>query len=257
MNTQKVVFITGASTGIGAETALVLASQGMHILVTARSQDKLKALAKKAENLEGQIIAAPGDVTQSEQISALYETLEKEHGSIDMVLLNAGTYFPDTSEDFTAENFRKTFDINVNGVANCLEPALKSMRRRKNGHIAIVASVAGYRGLPKSLSYGPSKAALINMAEALYVECKPLSIKVQIVNPGFVKTPLTDKNDFDMPMLMPVEDAAQALAKGLASGRFEIVFPWLFAFLIKLVGLLPGKAYLWLVGKLKRPGPAK
>ncbi|MEM7650767.1 MAG: SDR family NAD(P)-dependent oxidoreductase [Pseudomonadota bacterium] len=252
MKTQKNVWITGASSGIGAETALQMAAKGWHILVSARSEDKLIDLAKKSESMKGKITPAPCDVTDPEAITKTFETLEKDHGPIDMVLLNAGTYYPDTSEDFTAESFRKTFDINVNGVANCLEPVLKTFIKRKKGHIAIVASVAGFRGLPKSLSYGPTKAALINLAEALYMECKPHGVKVQVVNPGFVRTPLTDKNDFEMPMLMEVEDAAEVLIKGLESNQFEIVFPWLFVYLTKFVGLLPNKAYLWLVGKIKR-----
>lgn len=252
MKTQKNVWITGASTGIGAETALQMAKAGWHILASARSEEKLQKLAENTQSYAGKVTPVPCDVTNFQQVQDCFEKMEAEHGPIDLVLLNAGTYFPDSSSDFTAEAFKKTFDINVNGVANCLEPVLKSMRARKSGHIAIVASVAGFRGLPKSLSYGPTKAALINMTEALYMECKPLGIKVQVVNPGFVKTPLTDKNDFHMPMLMPVEDAAAALIKGLNSNQFEIVFPWLFVYLTKLVGLLPNKAYLWLVGQLKR-----
>ena len=252
MKIQKNAWITGASTGIGAETALQMAREGWHILASARSEEKLQKLAEKTQSYEGKITPIPCDVTNFEQVQSCFEKIEKDHGLVDLVLLNAGTYFPDSSDDFTAEAFKKTFNVNVNGVAHCLEPALKSMRERKSGHIAIVASVAGFRGLPKSLSYGPTKAALINMAEALYMECQQHNIKVQVINPGFVKTPLTDQNDFYMPMLMPVEDAAAALIRGLNSNQFEIVFPWLFVYLTKFVGLLPNKAYLWFVGRLKR-----
>lgn len=246
----RLVWITGASTGIGAETALQMARKGWRVAISARSVDKLEALAKETQSLKGEIHAYPGDVTDEAAMATIVENIENAHGTIDLALLNAGTYFPDTGEDFTAANFKKTFDINVNGIAHCLEPLLKRFRQRRAGHIAIVASVAGYRGLPKSLSYGPTKAALINLSEALYVECKPFGIKVQVVNPGFVKTPLTDENDFEMPMLMPVEDAATALIKGLESNRFEITFPWLFALIAKAMGLLPDKAYLWLVSKI-------
>lgn len=252
MCSAKKVWITGASSGIGAETAKQMAMQGWHILVTARSEDKLKALSEEVKGEKGSITPYPGDVTKPKKIIELFKRIEEEQGDIDLVLLNAGTYIPQQSEDFEASAFKKTFDINVNGVANCLEPVLKKFIARKKGHIAIVASVAGFRGLPKSLAYGPTKAALINMAEALYMECKPHNVKVQVINPGFVKTPLTDKNDFEMPMLMPVKDAAAALIRGLESNQFEIVFPWLFVYLVKLVGLLPNKLYLWLVGKVKR-----
>ena len=242
----KLVWITGASTGIGAETALQMARSGYRVAITARSEDKLEALSQKAKN----IYVYPGDVTDEKAMSRIVEEIEENQGEIDIALLNAGTYFPDTGETFTAKNFKRTFDINVNGIANCLEPLLKRFKERKGGHIAIVASVAGYRGLPRSISYGPTKAALINMAEALYVESKPFNIKIQVVNPGFVKTPLTDQNDFDMPMIMQVEDAAKELVKGLESNQFEITFPWAFALMLKTVGLLPNKAYLWVVSKM-------
>lgn len=243
---KTIVWITGASTGIGAETALQMAQKGWIVAATARSKDKLTALAKQAETLSGEIIPYPGDVTKEKSMTDIVEKIEVEQGIIDIALLNAGTNSPDTADNFTAASFKKTFDINVNGIAHCVEPLLKKFRLRRAGRIAIVASVAGYRGLPTSLSYGPSKAALINMAEALYMECKPLGIKVQLVSPGFVKTPLTDKNEFPMPMLMPVEKAATKLIKGLQSNRFEIIFPWLFVLILKTAGLLPGKLYLWL-----------
>lgn len=247
---SKTVWITGASTGIGAETALQMAKKGYCVAITARSKDKLNALVEKSVSLKGQIFSYPGDVTNAKSMTDVVAKIEEDHGVIDLALLNAGTYFSDTGAEFTAATFKKTFDINVNGVAHGLEPLLKRFRKRRAGHIAIVASVAGYRGLPKSLSYGPTKAALINLAEALYMECKPLGIKVQVINPGFVKTPLTDQNDFDMPMLMPVEDAAGALIKGLESNRFEITFPWQFALIAKALGLLPNRIYLWLFARM-------
>lgn len=250
MHSGKTIWITGASSGIGAETALQLAQNKIHILVTARSVDKLKALADKAKGLPGKITPMPCDVTNQKAIAELYVEMEKEHGPIDVVLLNAGGGLGDSALAFDADTFRKTFDINVNGVANCLEPALKAFIERGEGHIAITASVAGFRGLPQSISYGPTKAALINLAEALYIELKPKGIKVQVINPGFVKTPLTDKNEFKMPMLMPAKDAAKALIKGLRSNDFEIIFPWPFVVLVKLIDMLPNKLYLWLAGKL-------
>ena len=247
---KTIIWITGASTGIGAETALQMAKQGYTVAATARTEDKLNDLAKQAQAFKGEIVAYCGDVTKAKSMNDIVKSIEAEQGAIDIALLNAGTYFGDSGADFSAANFKKTFDINVNGIAHCLEPLLKIFKSRGKGHIAIVASVAGYRGLPKSISYGPTKAALINMAEALYMDCKPQNIKVQVINPGFVKTPLTDQNDFDMPMLMPVDDAAAALIKGLESNQFEFTFPWAFALILKTVGLLPNKAYLWLAGKI-------
>lgn len=249
---QKIVWITGASTGIGAEAALQMAAKGWCIIATARSEDKLNALVEKAKGLEGEIHAYPADVTDFEAISNLVDTVEKDHGNIDITLLNAGAYYPDPLESFNNQDFKRQYDVNVFGVINCIEKVLKLCIKRHKGHMVIVASVAGFRGLPKSIAYGSSKAALINVAESLYVQCKPHNIKVQVVTPGFVRTPMTDANEFEMPMLMEVEDAAAALIKGMESDRFEITFPRLFSFLIKLVGLLPDKLYFAIVAKITR-----
>lgn len=249
MNTQKYIWITGASSGIGHATALRLAKDGHIVFATARSQDKLKELKNKSKNWTGQIIPMAGDVTDPDKMADIVSRIETDHGPLDMVLLNAGTYIPEKLEDITIDSFSQQWDVNLNGVKNCLFPALEKFLERKKGHIAITASVAGFRGLPRSLAYGSSKAALINLAEALYMECKPKGIKVQVINPGFVKTPLTDQNRFKMPMRMAVEDAADALVKGLYSDQFEIVFPRTFVMIKKMIDLLPNKVYLWLIQK--------
>lgn len=243
---QKLVWITGASTGIGAALAEEMAQRGYHVAITARSSEKLDSVVKSAPN---NIYAYPGDITDAQAMEALVESIEDDLGKVDIAVLNAGSYVRDTAKTFSLESFEFQIGLNVIGTAKSLAPVLKRFVKRKAGHIAIVASVAGFRGLPGSLSYGPSKAAMINMAEALYMECKPYDVKVQLANPGFVKTPLTDKNEFDMPMLMPVDKAAKAFADGLESHKFEITFPWLFVFLKKIIDLLPNKIYLWLIGK--------
>ncbi len=247
MTLQK-IWITGASTGIGEAATLRLAGEGRIIFATARSKEKLESLSMKAADLPGKIIPYQGDVTDAKRMREIVGAIQKDYGGLDTVLLNAGTYFADKEDQFTVDNFVKTFDVNVFGVANCLEPVLDVFQRQGYGHIAIVASVAGFRGLPKSLAYGPTKAALINMAEAMYMDFMPRGIKVQVINPGFIRTPLTDKNDFPMPMLMEVEDAAKVLVQGLKSDRFEINFPWMFCYLKKIIDLLPNKLYLNLIG---------
>ena len=158
---------------------------------------------------------------------------------------------PDTSENFTAAHLKEQYEVNVFGTANCLEPILKKFKARNRGHIAIVGSFAGYRGLPRSISYGSSKAALIYMAEALAVEARGTDIKVQIVNPGFIKTPMMDSQHYYKPMLMDVDKAAEDLVRGLHGGFFEVSFPWVFSLLAKIVGLLPDQAYIWAIGKIK------
>lgn len=240
----KLVWVVGASSGIGAESVVQMAVKGWHVIASARSKDKLDALAEH-ENVS----AIPCDVTDQVSVNTAFAHIVKDHGTPDLVLLNAGTYFNDQEDNFTAEAFKKTFDVNVYGVAHCLEPVLKAFVERGKGHVALVASVAGFRGLPRSLSYGPTKAAMINMAEALYMTYKSQGIKVQVINPGFIKTPLTDKNDFKMPMLMPVDKAVEAMIRGLESNQFEIIFPWPFVVMKKLIDMLPNKAYLWIFSR--------
>lgn len=244
---KKIAWVTGASTGIGEAVVTDLVAEGWHVAITARSEDKLQALAAKFES----VYSFAGDITDEQRMADLVDEIENTVGPIDLALLNAGTYMPDGLEDFSAAKFRKQFEVNVIGMGNCAAPVLEKFRTRGKGHIAITSSVAGYRGLPRSLGYGASKAALINFAEALAAEAGGTGIKVQVICPGFVKTPLTDKNDFYMPMLMDVDKAAQKLVKGLGSSRFEIMFPWLFCFLTKIVGLLPDRAYIALIAKMK------
>lgn len=247
----KIIWITGASSGIGKELALQMAQQGHTIIVSARSQDKLDALAQDAKTLSGKVFPYPCDITDEAAVSAVVADVEKNVGPIDQAVLNAGTYVQDTLATFSVEAFRTQMDVNLYGTAHCLSAIMPRFMQRKSGHLVIVSSVAGMRGLPGSLSYGPGKAALINLAEALYIEAKPYDIKVQLVNPGFIKTPLTDKNEFDMPMLMPVEKAVEAMIKGMESHKFEIVFPWLFVTLKKIIDLLPNKLYLGLMGRVR------
>ena len=245
----KVAWITGASSGIGASLAKRLARHGWNVAITARSEDKLAALEKEAEDLKGSINGFAGDVTKPDEISKLYSKIEKDLGQVTMGVLNAGTYKPDTLENFSAENFRKHTEINMNGTANCLEPMVHAMKDRKSGHIAIVASVAGYRGLPRSLSYGPTKAGLINLAEALAIEGLDYNLKVQVINPGFVETPLTEQNDFKMPFIISPEKAAEYIEDGLQSNKFAIEFPWQMVSMLKSVGGLPGHCYFRAVKK--------
>lgn len=245
---SRIAWITGASSGIGRATALRLAGDGWQVALTARSEDKLKEIAETNDKLH----VFAGDVTKPKKMTEIVEQIEKDLGPLHLVILNAGTYFPDSAEDLKAAAFKKIYEVNVFGAVNALEPALAKMKERGQGHIAIMASVAGYRGLPRSLAYGSSKAALNNFTEALAGELRGTGIKVQVINPGFVKTPLTDKNDFPMPMRIEVDEAAEKLVNGLNSSRFEINFPWLFCFLLKFFGrITPNKLYIWVLSKMK------
>jgi NAD(P)-dependent dehydrogenase (short-subunit alcohol dehydrogenase family) len=241
-----VVWITGASSGIGRATALEFAKRGFTVVATARRLEQLEALCAEPGAL-GRIRAEAGDVTDPTGMTRVVETIEADHGPIAIAFLNAGTYFPDQGADFDATLIKRTFDINVGGVANCMEPVLRAMKRRGRGQIAVNASVAGYGGLPRSAAYGPSKAALINMCASLRFSLEPIGITIQVVSPGFVETPLTDKNDFPMPFVIKSEKAASRICDGLAHAGFEIAFPRRLAWILKVVNLLPYALYFPLV----------
>ena len=249
-NSNKVAWITGASSGIGHGLALKMAAEGWHVGATARSAPKLESLAQKSRELAGSIRAFPADVTDSSLIEETLQNIEKDLGKIDLAVLNAGTYLADDATSLSNDQFTELLDLNVNGTVYCLNAILRSMQQRNTGHIAIVSSLAGYGGLPRASAYGASKAALINLTESLRPELERAGIKLQLVNPGFVKTPLTDKNDFEMPFLMDLEPAIAALYDGLMSDRFEITFPRRFALMMKLMKLLPYGLYFRLTRRL-------
>ncbi|MGB9141637.1 MAG: SDR family NAD(P)-dependent oxidoreductase, partial [Aestuariivirga sp.] len=191
----KVAWVTGASTGIGREIALQLAAQGVTVAASARSADKLASLGPA-------IRPYPLDVTDRSAVLATLETIERELGPIDLAILAAGTYSPVDVEEFDPAIFELAMATNYGGVVNALAGLLPRMSSRRIGHLAWIASVAGYVGLPKAAAYGPSKAALINLAESLKPDLDRKGIAVSVINPGFVETPLTAQNDFHMPFLM-------------------------------------------------------
>lgn len=232
------IWITGASSGIGAALANRMATAGDRVATSARSGDTLRDLAARAPG-PGSLHPMPLDVTDRSATTATVAAIERDIGAIDQAVLNAGTHKPIPAHRLDPDDFRGMIELNLMGTVNCLAAVLPPMLARGQGRIAIVGSVAGYRGLPTAAGYGMTKAGLINLAETLRVELKPRGILVQIVNPGFVRTPLTDKNDFPMPFLMEVDDAAAAMHRGLASNRFEIAFPWRFAALMKLLRIMP------------------
>jgi len=242
----KVVWITGASTGIGREIAIRLAASGVVAAVSARSADKLASLSAMSPNIK----AFPLDVADLASTRETAARIERELGPIDLAILNAGVWYPMEAKHFDPELVTKAMGINYTGVTNALGPLIPAMIGRKAGHIAIVASVAGYRGLPVAATYAPTKAALINLAEVLYPDLMDYNVKVTVINPGFVDTPMTSVNAFPMPFMVPTEQAADTIIKGLIKGKFEIVFPWRMMVLSKFMRLLPYRAYFAIVNSL-------
>ena len=249
---QDIVWITGASSGLGRALALRFARAGGTVVASARNEEALRELSGEAGELPGSILPLPLDVTDASAFAEAAEKIESDHGPIGQLVLNAGTHIPVDARDFRAEAFRKLLDINVMGVVNGLEAVLPRMRRRGAGRVAVVASLSGYRGLPSASAYGLTKAGLINMCEALRPELALDGVTLQVVNPGFVKTPLTDKNEFSMPFLMELEDAAEAFYRGLQSDRFEVVFPRRFAYILKVMQRLPYALYFPLMRRIAR-----
>lgn len=247
-----IVWITGASSGIGYETARQYVAAGHRVFATARSSDKLAALDEDCRMLEGQLLWRSADVCDRAAMDDSYQALVDTFGMPDTVIFNAGTHWPTPAASFDLEAHRAMMDINYMGVLNSLDVVLQDFRQRGRGQIAIVASLAGYRGLPNASAYGASKAALINFTESIRVELARDGLDIRLVNPGFVKTPLTDLNDFDMPFLMPVEDAASRMIKGLAGKGFEITFPTRFALLMKLFRILPDGLFFGLNRRMVR-----
>jgi NAD(P)-dependent dehydrogenase (short-subunit alcohol dehydrogenase family) len=249
-------WVTGASSGIGRAVALKLAREGFAVVVTARSHDKLVALQREVTG-PGRIIVLDGDVTDAGDMERVISAIEYEHGTLALVILNAGVYKPVHGEDLHLEDFQETFSVNLNGVVNCLLPAIRHMKAHRQGQIAIVSSVTGYGGLPTSGAYGATKAALINMAESLKFDLDKLGIRIQIVNPGFVDTPATKTNEFPMPALVSPDEAASAIVNGLHGSGFEITFPKRFTTVLKFINILPYWLYFPLVnaatGWKKRP----
>ena len=242
----NIVWITGASSGIGRALALRMAREGHHVAVSARRAEELERLKQESG---GKIAVYPLDTTKPEDVKNVVAQIEGEIGPIATAVLCAGTYEPVLAHELTAAKARPVFELNFMGTVNCLEALIAPMRARKAGRIAVVASLAGYFGLPTSAIYGGSKAALINMAEALRPDLALDGIKLQIVNPGFVKTPLTRKNEFPMPFLMEVDDAVEAFYLGLRSERFEITFPRRFSLILRVLQMLPYRLSLALTAK--------
>jgi NAD(P)-dependent dehydrogenase (short-subunit alcohol dehydrogenase family) len=244
--TARRIWIIGASSGIGASLAQALLARGARVAVSARRADALTDLI--GDRAPGDALALPLDITQPAEIVAAEASLASAWQGYDLVVVMAGDYTPMRAVDFDLARARALLDVNLSGPLNVLAAVVPRLLAQGNGALALVASVAGYRGLPRSLAYGPGKAALINLAESLYFDLHPRGIDVSVINPGFVRTPLTAGNDFEMPALITPEQAAAEILAGFARGDFEIHFPRRFTRLMKLLRHLPYAFYFPLIG---------
>lgn len=243
-SSPSVAWLVGASSGIGQALAFQLAQAGWQVAISARRLDALQAMQAQHPALHPYTV----DVTNVPSLHEAAAAITRELGEIELCVLNAGDYTPMPLADFNIELFRKLCDINYLGAVNGLDAIMPLMLARGRGQILLTASVAGYRGLPKSAPYSASKAAVISLAESLHLELKARGVLLRVVNPGFVRSPLTAKNAFKMPFLLEPEEAAQAIMRDLPRRNFEIAFPKRFVYLLKVLRLLP----YWLYFKLTK-----
>ena len=242
---QKKIWITGASSGIGKALAQKFASEGWKVAVSARRKEILNEMANN-EN----IISYPLDVTDQNQINDVFSKIINEFGSLDLCVFSSGTYDPKLEQEINIKQNKFVMETNFFGVLYCIKSVEKYFKDKQDGHISIVSSVAAYRGLPNSSGYGPSKAALTNLTESLYFDFKKHNVRISLVSPGFIKTPLTDKNEFPMPFIKSPEFAAEKMFKGLTKSKaFEIHFPKALTLLLKFLRILPYRIYLFLIDK--------
>jgi NAD(P)-dependent dehydrogenase (short-subunit alcohol dehydrogenase family) len=243
---QKKIWVTGASSGIGRAVAEKFAKEGWKVAVSARREEILNEMSKN-EN----IFSFPLDVTNFDNCKSTFDKILEQFGNIDICFLCSGTYDPKKEQEINIEQNKFVMNVNYFGTLNCVKSVEEYFKKEKKGQISIVSSIAGYRGLPNSSGYGPSKAALTNFAESIYFDFKKHNVKVSVVSPGFIKTPLTDKNEFPMPFLRSPEFAADKVYDGLVkTNAFEIDFPKQLTFTLKFLRILPYKIYLFLVDKL-------
>ena len=246
---KKTIWITGGSTGIGKALAIKFANQGWNVAISARREVLLKEISDNNEN----IYSFPLDVTDKLKCKEVFDEIKNKFENIKICFFSTGTWNPKKEKDIDVEQIEDVFKINFFGTLNSIKVVEEYFKNKKSGVITIVSSIAGYRGLPNSTGYGPSKSALNNLAESLYFDFKRFNVRVCLVSPGFIKTPMTDKNDFKMPFLKTTEFAAEKIYDGLINkNSFEIHFPKSLTIILKILSFLPSKIYFSLIGKMTK-----
>ena len=242
---QKTAIVTGASEGIGAAFSKLLIKKGWKVIGISRSTTKLRAICKSSPANEKSFKFFSCDVQDLKKL----KTIAKEIAAPDLLFLNAGIYLPVNASEMNLDLYKKHLNINYLGVLNSYEAFLPGLIRKQNGHIIIMSSVSGWIGLPKAAAYGPTKSALRSFAQSIRYDLNPKGIKVQLCSPGFVDTQATSINDFYMPGLMSVEDAADLIYKYMSSNKFEFSFPRSFSIFMKIFSYLPDSISSYLIRK--------
>ena len=243
---SKIVWITGSSSGIGKALAIKFAKEGWQVAASARRENLLKDLNNQNSN----IYPFPLDVTNEIEAKNVFQNIVKKFNTVDISVFCTGIHDPEAEKELSSKKIREIIETNFFGTLNCIMAVNTYFREKKSGHISIVSSVAGYRGLPAASGYCASKSALTSLAESLYFDFKRHNVRVSLVSPGFIKTPMTDKNKFPMPMIKSPEFAANKMFIGLTKkNSFEIHFPIAFTMIMKLLKIMPNWLYFLLVKK--------
>ena len=243
---SKKIWITGASSGIGRALAIKFANEGWQVAVSARRENLLQDLNKNNLNIH----SFPLDIKDASKAKKIFQDIIEKFQTVDICVFCTGIHDPESEKKLSAEKIREIMETNFFGTVNCIMAVNTYFRERKNGHISIVSSVAAYRGFPAASGYCASKAALTSLAESLYFDFKRYNVRVSVVSPGFIKTPLTDKNKFSMPMIKSPEYAAEKMFIGLTKKNvFEIHFPKTFTIIVKLLKIMPNWLFFLVVGR--------
>ncbi|AZO08145.1 MULTISPECIES: SDR family oxidoreductase [unclassified Mesorhizobium] len=243
-----VAWVTGGSSGLGRSLAKDLANQGYAVAVTALPDDPVDTLLVETAQMAGHVKSFPCDVTDEQGMARTVAAIEKQMGPIVLAVFNAGNYIATPGENLVVRDFQRSFAVNYFGIVNGLVPAVGCMRGRGRGHVVLVGSVTAYSGWPTTAAYGGTKAAINILAESLKYDFDKMNIRVQVMNPAFVDTPLTEKNMLPMPGLMPVHRASRRMLRGICKGGFEVTFPYHISWPLKLLGLLPRPIGRWVIG---------
>ena len=242
---KKIAFVTGVSDGIGAAFTKILLQNGWEVIGISRNEQKLNSFKKSINSISNVFKSYKCDVQNIKKL----KKIANENNAVTLLFLNAGIYNPIDSSKSNLEIYKEHINVNLLGVINCYEAFLPKMLEEGDGKIIIMSSISGWIGLPKAAAYGPTKAALRSFAQSIRYDLKPKGISVQVCSPGFVDTSATSVNDFYMPGLMKVEDAAKLIFKNMFKKKFEFSFPFIFSLLMRILSVLPDKLSSFLIRK--------
>ncbi|MEK9731815.1 MAG: SDR family NAD(P)-dependent oxidoreductase [Pelagibacteraceae bacterium] len=241
------VLIIGGTFGIGYELSKKYLGKVQNLIILGRSEERFNQINEELKSPETKVYTKKLDVTSISETSRVLRQVINDTKKIDLVIYSSGFYKPNNTFDVDLDLYRKTIEVNFLGLINVMSIILPLFKKQQSGHVAMISSLAGFFGLPNSSGYGPSKAAMMNYSESIYNDCKKNNIDVSIINPGFVKTRLTDQNKFEMPFLMSAEKAADIIYKGLKKKKYDITFPFMMSLIFKTLKILPKPIFLFLI----------